>query len=382
MADLVGNTRIENVPAERQIRLSVIRKSDFINKNYPAHWQDTAQLLEPGPRFRRMIETNPLCKSDNAPAQIVALHGKKVVGRYNLLNGQLIVKGRRVCVTWLSGLLVCQEYRNRGIGTELVRCAQRSGTIVAGCGLSHLSRPIFQKLGFVEFVMPRYMLLHHSRCVVDKYVPSQTAASVVRPAADALLSVHRRLLSVYSRLRLKGLRVQTVHAISSEFDSKLAGRDVPVVSHRSGQWINWLLGSADPNERRQQRLYQIYDRNDNAVGYFIVRRRFHESASQQGYRNVLLGSLKDWGIFDAAKVDLLGIILLAVRELLAWGVDAVEVCVTDRQTGKALRRLGLVHKGNLHMIYSASDNSALSGDEYKSQANWRITPAEGDNFYN
>ncbi len=382
MADLVGNTQIENVPAERQIRLFVIRKSDFINKNYPPDWEDSEHLLEPGPRFRRMVETNPLCKTNDKPAQIVALHAKKVVGRLNLFNGKLMVKGRSVYVTWLSGLRVCQQYRRRGIATRLVRCTQRLGRIVVGCGLSHLSRPIFHKLKFVEFVMPRYILLQHSRCVVNKYLLSQTAAAVVAPAADAVLTVHRCLLAVYSKLRLRALRVRTVNTISSEFDLRLASHNVPVVSYRSGQWINWLLGSAEQDERRQQRLYQVYDRNDNAVGYFIVRRRFHESASQEGFRNVMLGSLKDWGIFDTAKVDLLGVILLAVRELLAWGVDAVEVCVADDDTNRALRRLGLVHKGDLHMIFSASNNSPLSGDEYKSQSNWWITPAEGDNFYN
>ena len=95
----------------------------------------------------------------------------------------------------------------------------------------------------------------------------------------------------------------------------------------------------------------------------------------------MLGSLQDWRIFEPEKLDTRRVILLAIRALSRWNPDAIEICIAGEQLGKYLRRRGLLRVGELAILIKASAKSPLGSADYRDQANWQLTPAEGDNFF-
>ncbi|MCA9297112.1 MAG: hypothetical protein KC983_11360, partial [Phycisphaerales bacterium] len=215
-----------------------------------------------------------------------------------------------------------------------------------------------------------------------RFLGEHVGAQIASTCADLGLAGQRMLLGAYMRRRTGHLRIETVDEAPREIDALLAQRNGRVVSHRSSTWMNWLLRIADPAEQREQRLCLVRAHDGHLVGAFMIRRRFHDTASSDGFRNVMLGSLKDHAVFDADQVDVLGLTMLALRELIAWGVDAAEVCATNDQDSRALRRLGLAQRGELHLVCHANPESPLYGNAFAERSAWWITPAEGDNFFN
>jgi hypothetical protein len=128
-------------------------------------------------------------------------------------------------------------------------------------------------------------------------------------------------------------------------------------------------------------LFLIRDDDGEVLGYFVVKSRFYAVASERQLPNVTLGSLQDWMIFDPARLAVPQLVLLAVRTLLRWGPDAIEVCIADPDAGAHLRRWGFPRAGALRLVVRPSRTSPLRDERYGRAENWRLRPAEGDNFF-
>ena len=96
------------------------------------------------------------------------------------------------------------------------------------------------------------------------------------------------------------------------------------------------------------------------LGAFLLKLRFHETASHRGFRNVMLGTLADCMIVRPDRLDLRTVILLAIRELSRWGADAVEVCTDDPAAAKWMRRWGMRRVGELHVLLRAAPASPVA----------------------
>lgn len=378
MRELVRFAKGETMPED--VVLHVIRKSEFAAGRILSDLDDPGRYTVPTPRVRRMLLNNPLSYSDDDPVQVFASVGRQVVGRSSLLHGQAMVRGEPTPLNWGFDLLVLPAARGRGVGTRLVKYRQELSHTVAGCGLAPLTLRIYRRLQWVEFTMPTYVLVNHSRRFAEGYLGRHIGSTLLSGATDSMLFVHRSLLSTWGRVRTRDLRLEIQHRMPCEFDRLLARQDRLVVLHRSAAWINWLLDSSDPEDQPNQRVYLVRDRRDKVVGYFVVRRRAH-SLSGKRFQDVVIGTLKDWAVFDEERIDTLSIVLLAARELLSWEVDIVLVSVPDFAVGKALRKFGFVRKGAVKAGFHAVPPSPLVTDECQQQTNWRITLAEADNFY-
>jgi hypothetical protein len=251
-----------------------------------------------------------------------------------------------------------------------------------GCGTSRVAQAIYRKRGWNEIAMPRFILLCRSRSVVQKYLGDAFGPRAVAKLIDGALAGQRMLLRPYVRRQTRGLIVEEVDSAPSRLDPLLVRRTERVVSHRSAAWINWLLGAVDPAHRENQRLFLVSTSGREPVGYFLIRRQFHAVTGSYGFPNVCLGSLKDWCVLDPAATDTVRIMLLALRELMGWGVDAAEICVRSDDEGRALRRLGLARLGDLHLVFSAPPGNPLEDARLHRSERWWVTAAEGDNFYN
>jgi hypothetical protein len=108
--------------------------------------------------------------------------------------------------------------------------------------------------------------------------------------------------------------------------------------------------------------------------------RFHETASQQGYRNLLLGSLMEWQSSDQKKLSHATLALLAIMEMRKERVDAVEICTDENAMIRSLRKFMLLCVGELSFVIRATESSPMRKHAgWDSQNNWRLRPSEGDN---
>jgi GNAT superfamily N-acetyltransferase len=363
-------------------RLEVVRLADLRDDTIYDRWEGGNEIGRMEPVRRQAFLANPLSRDDDDPVQLIVTIGERAVARFDMFLGEVSVAGERVSVMWGSDLFVDPDFRKRGLGLMVSQGLQDIHPVSAVCGVSARSRPIFWKLGWTDFHMPRHMMVRRSRPIVQRFLSWKPAAAVAAGVADAGLAAHRLAWrTVASRVR-RGLRLEPVDALPADLDSRLAPGDDRVTPHRSAAWINWLAGhffEEDPSQER--RIVLVKDGGGETVAYFVTKSRFHPEASQYGIRDVTIASLQDWRVFDTERLDSFDVALLAMESLGDGGADAVEVCMPDERASRRLAQYGFPGAGALNLMFHAGGDSPLTDPDFHRPERWLMRPAEGDNFF-
>lgn len=369
-------------PMSQATAVHVVRKGDLIT-GLERNWDDPYEISPLTPEKRAALLANPLSQDDGDPVQLIGTRGRLVVGRMDLLVGQFHLRQEVIPTLWTSAYYVPEDFRTTLIGVMLIRELQRLSPTVSVCGVSQMALPVFKKLKWSHFRLPRHVIVLRSRPVVERWLGTHTGTAALSKMVDVPLRLQRALWGASTDRRLAGLRCERVPRMGPELDEDLrAMADGKVHPHRSAAWINWLLEhrfNDDPSVRKA--LYYVSERRRRVVGYFILKSRFHPTASQHGFRSLTLGSLGDWMILDPACLRLEQIVLLAVRALMQWNPDAIELCLESKKTLTWLRRWGFPRVGELNILVRAASKSLLRAAHLREQTAWRLRPAEGDNLF-
>lgn len=363
---------------EQKVTLRVVRKGEI--SAIPS-WDDPYGLAGLTPQKRSALLNNPLSRSEDDPAQILGLQANKVIGRIDLIPGALLVNGQTIQMLWTSAYYVPEEHRGTLVGVMIVLKMMSLHHTIGACGVSQMALPIFQKLKWLAFTQPRFLLVRRSRSVIERFLGSGVGATLATNAADTALLAHRAALRSWAAINGRGLRVHEVPEMSRDMDDKLRHLAQPIGIHRSAAWVNWLLRENfedDPTRRRG--LFYVEAPDGRAIGYFLLRMRLFEQASHRGFKNVLLGSLHDWMSFDRNRLSDYQIVMLATRELDSWGADAVEICTDNSGLQSALKRTGFLRVGELCTFVCRGKASPIA-HRFEAQTDWRLRPADGDNFF-
>ena len=360
----------------------IIRRRDLLAADCYAQWQDPDQIARPSPAKRRTLLNNPCAGSDDEPVQVIATRDNLVIGRIDVIPAWMRVGNEKIQIFWGSHLYVPERFRNTLTGVLLILKTQALHHAVGAFGPSQLALPVYQKLKWIDHPIPRYIAIRRSRPVVDRYVGRGPHSAILATLTDGVLAFHRGIQSIGRSLRSGGLRLQRLDAMPEELDPLLAARPNVVAVHRSAAFINWWLTHAfEEDPRSANDLFLIRDRAGRPLGYFLNKVRFHETATHRGFKDVLLGSLQDWMIFDPQRLNLRTILLLAARELGRRRVHAIDFCTDDASLRLTLRLMGFMRIGALHLMIKAAPGSPLGRPEFSDPSTWWIRPADGDNFF-
>ncbi|MFO0827688.1 MAG: hypothetical protein U0572_06010 [Phycisphaerales bacterium] len=349
-----------------------------------ARWDDVDAIAEMKPEKRRAFLANPCARGDDDPVQLLAVRGRHPLGRIDVAAGRLVVRGAATPIGWCSLLTVPEQHRHTLAGAFL---AMRAATLFPNTGAhgpSRMAVPLYEKLKFADFAMPRLILMRRSRSVLEKKLGTGGLSRVASMLVDAGLACQRALLAAMRTASAGGVSVEPVSRVPEALDVQLARGEEPVKVWRSAAWLNWMLEHSfddpPPEQPEFRREACLLRRRGEIVGYFVTKSRFYPVASASGYRDVLLGSLQDWQLFEPV-MDERAIALLALDRLSRVGVDAMEVCLPPGPSVAALRRLGFVRLGDFHAMFKASPASPLSAPELMRGDAWRLRPGDGDNLF-
>lgn len=363
-----------------QANVHILTKRELTTDPRWDRWDDPDVIAPIPPVKQKALLENPFVGGDDDPIQIIGTLDGRVVGRLDLVGGALNVLGEEVPCCWGSGLYVPEEFRKTLMGVKLILTLQRMHHTVGASGVSRAAYSVYKNLRWLDFELPRYVLVRHSRSVVERYLGPGPAGATARVVADTALRAYGVAVRPWARHRVRRFEAQQV----SEFPIGLAPRlrvsSRAVSGHRSAAWINWLLHSHFDEQSSRRALFTIRGPNDETAGYFLVRARKYDVLTVRSLRNLYLGSLQDWAAFDST-LTLEHITLLAARELAKWNVDAIEVFIPDDESSAGLRRLGFMRAGSMYVLVNGSNESPLSAQELATPSAWRVRPAEGESFF-
>jgi hypothetical protein len=329
------------------------------------------------------LVANPVGGGIDSVAQLVGLCGGRVVGQHSLLRLRLCADDARYETICGSGLFLAEGFRNTFLGVKLIAQPADSSSdgIVIGCGLSQQAIKVYRGLRFLDFQMPRLLLLCRSRAVVEKLPLPRLLQRFVILSADLCLHIQRVLLSALAHWRSRGFHIEQIDVIPDDIAGIMAGDRHRFRFERPREWFQWQLDrrfSDHPSARN--RFWIIRDQTGTAVGFFAGKLRFHASASQRDFRNVVLGSVTEWQTCNSNRLSHASLILFCTLALAREGADAVEICSDDHAVISQMQHLGMIRLGELNFVLSAKQNSPLRKHAgFDQQSNWRLRPADGDN---
>jgi hypothetical protein len=326
--------------------------------------------------LRHLYLTNPsLGGIDGSPVQILGLKGDEVVGRINLVFGRICVEGEDVPILWGSAFKVPPNHRSSGLGAMIVLTMQNLPYAVGAVGASQMALPLYQRLNWIDFKIPRFVLLRHCRPVLQRRFGSGLLPSAAIAVGDLFLAAAVHRVARRIRMATRSLSVKEMMHMPDELDSQVRRIDKPASCLRSVAWINWILSL----QKGTPGLFLVKDGQGRTVGYFVITHRSHKEGIGL-YEDFILGSVKDWMTFDSSAVTDTQLVFLAINQLMRRSVDVVEVCVAEPEVGLALCRHGLKRLDDLHFTFRPLPDSPLAKPTYHHIEVWRIRPADGDYF--
>src|SRR5690606_39168445 len=139
-----------------------------------------------------------LSRRDEFIVRVLAVADDEIVGKEDLLPGELIVNGERIETDWGSGMFVPEAHRGRGIGRKLAEHRMKLHDVSCSCGVSSMLFPIYRKLGWHDLSMRRYILLRKARPLARRTFGQGSIGSLVTAAGNVALLGHRALLGTWT----------------------------------------------------------------------------------------------------------------------------------------------------------------------------------------
>lgn len=345
---------------------------------------EATKLHDVPKNYKRVFLKNPFVY-EGAPFQLRAEEDGKILGSVYAFPLQLCYKNEEIYTVCAgSTLYVSPESRCLGLAKKMTlrRLEITEDKIAIASGLSGMSLPLFKKLDFSVFMSKRNIFLQNSRTVVEMVFKGGVLLKAFTSIANIFVNFQSAILKIECNHAFKSLSIEEVTEVPNEVPEIVAHDPALFRENHTKEWFEWVLkGGFNEDTRSKQHLF-VVKKGVEIVAFFMTKERFHEQASNRGFKNVILGSVIEWGVKQGVALKEVKLILAA---LLSFGkhVDAVEICSAYEHINNYLKRRFLVPVGESNFAVKAMEESPMAiHSEYHNQSNWRIRPAASDNSFN
>lgn len=334
---------------------------------------------------REAILNNPVCYNDEDCCQILYIDHNTVVGTQMCFPAQAIIDGEVIRCNHASTVYSHPDYRSKGIGGDLLMALTKlpplRNTITGGN--SQMSISLFKALRYNTFEFPRFIFLEDSRCAIEYVLHTKGRLTrMLASIVNCFLKLHKFVVQGQISRYAKGLTIEYCQECPQEVENIVAEDSRRFRENHDKSWFDWNLKYSFNNDNRNSKgLYVVKDR-DEIVAFFVNKIQYFETASARGFKNVLLGSVMEWGIKSTAKITERDIQLLAIKTM-PIGLDGVQVASDNKKVIKSFKRLGFFPMGKANFcsrLRSIQDNEVqMSMGDAK---NWRLRLACNDTLIN
>ena len=336
------------------------------------------------PKKLAVFAANPFRRGEDSATRVVLMVDGAVAGGEYVYPLEIVADGKIVKCGSGSETSIKEEYRKSAVGLEFLSGEgplEESTHVSLGCGMAQRYARIHKMFGYKIFPMPRFMAVFHSHSVVEMYAP-RVLVKTLSAILDCGLLLWWKLVALYGTWCLRHYEIREVKPDETGVLARIAeltmSDGMRFKENHCVEWFRWHLTQA-LHEEGPSRLYAM-TKAGVVVGFFMTKRRFHAQASSRGFKNVMLGSVIEWGVESELQKMLVPAVLAAVLQLRREKVDAVEVATSDTALIGGLRRSLMRPVGESNFGIRVGGRSVLAEvPGWDDPANWRLRPAMCDN---
>lgn len=325
------------------------------------------------PQYKYMIGANPYIENDDYLGRIEGYVDDVMAGAVFTFPIQFVYNGEVVDALSGSNFYVDKEYRKYELGMMIPEeMIARSENIILG-GVSQEAQPVYEYYDYHFFDMPRDIYIVNPHFFVNTMFHGVTARclSFVGKICCGLLYDVFRVIR-----KTQYMKYKVVLAKNSEdyvnADKIICQDGHPFRENHDIRWLKWVMGYKDGHPESNQRLYYVY-RDKDLVGFFIIKNKFRELLNGK-YKNVVYGSLLEWGTIDENILSEQDICALAFIKF-GKSVDAMSFASVNPDMTKRIPKILKRRKGKLNMAVRLDSNIY---SDFADISHWRVRPAAGD----
>lgn len=302
-------------------------------------------------------------------AIVLALCDNVVVGKTVTL-GTFFKRDRSIVPAETHGdFEIREEFRKYGIGANMLfEFSRRKGTDIKICGnMTGMIVPMYRKLKYAVFEVPLFVKLLNTKNIWEylglKGNLLKIASTIGNWGLHTLqLNYHKRIHNLYRKYEVRK------ESIVPEWAGKLATDNrYRFMEFHDRKWLQWNLDyNISGHEMDTQGFYSIYDKNDNPLGFFMIKERFEPKAGK--WRNIVRGTIVEWDTVDEDKLSELDINLLALSKF-SKNVFHAAMITQNNTVENQIKKFGLRFHKNYYVSFYDKSKETKDAEEIDF---WRI----------
>lgn len=356
-----------------------LRTYKELKENKEIGFDDPYKMMDTmNPLMRDAFLNKPTGYDPDEICQYIALDGNKIVGTLFFFRNRFLADGVEHGCQAGSTLYVHPDYRPKGIGAcalmQFIDLHPEKNTI--SNGISIMAQPIYKALGFSFFETPRFISLRKSRSVIETILKTESA--FLRPICwliDIVMDGCNFLTSIGNRMKFRKYSIEKVDICPQEVEEIVLNDNHRFKELHDKKWFDWSLNyDYNNDDRKKKELYIVKNQKGEIVAFFLNKIKFFGQASHRGFKNVLLGTVSEWGIKEGETISEFNIQSLATR-FMPKNVDACEVTSDNDRTCKSFKHHLFKRVGDVTMAVNLNHDIDPA---YCEAMNWRIRIAGND----
>ena len=303
-----------------------------------------------------------------------------VVASREELFGTRLKLGENIVPCMSGTALETQEnYRHLALAAEIMMFGHRNDEydFLITAGLSAMAKPMHKKLKYAYFETPILLVYKDSRAKFSEIGLKGPALWLASKLYNLSLLGSKINQQRAAKLLRKKFQVKKESIVPEWVDNIVLNDGHKYMEVHDNKWLQWNLDyNFSDNPRNSQAFYCVYDKENQPVGFFMLKERCDKSKA--GSIQSITGSLVEWGSRDLSELSEEDINVLALE---SYNSDVnIAMTTTDSPTiQQSLTKYGLKDKGSITNI-SCKANRKKTPDIYDIK-NWRIRLGYADTIF-
>ena len=243
-------------------------------------------------------------------------------------------------------------------------------------GISDMALPLYKRTKYHIFEFPKFLRVNNSRALLGKY----GLKGILLATASALVNFLLHLFYLLSKERTGKLKKQytleKTEVVPEWVDDIVLDERYKYAEVHDQKWLQWNLDNNFKGHERDIQSFYIIKLADKYVGFVMTKERYRSEV--QGMKNVMIGSIVEWGSVNESKLNEASIYRL-VLDTFSKDVDIIETATNNADTQHELKKIGFIHHGNAHIAFKDKTKQLTdSGDA----SLWRLRYGYADVILN
>lgn len=299
---------------------------------------------------RKTFLANPCAGEDDEVFMYIVEADGVPVGRTMLFNTRIKIEDEILPLYSGSSIRVEDSFQKYGLGGEIFAFGGtiKGRKLFLSAGISDMALPLYKVTKYNIFKFPKLLRINDSKPLIGKVGIKGFLQSMCGAVVNAIL----KMFYIFSKPKTNRLKkkytLEKATIVPQWVDDIVLNDGHKYAEVHDHKWLQWNLENGFKGHKRDKQSFYVVKQNESLVGFVMTKERYREEV--QGMKDVLIGSIVEWGSKDEkvlSEADLYRLVL----DTFSKEVDIVETATNDVVTQRVLKRMGFIHHGDAHIAF-------------------------------